>query len=249
MNYTVATLQNRRSYQEDRYFIKSFPQGTLMGVFDGHGGKYTAEYSAEHTSDIFKTLFDSKKYDELTLLEKTIEQLNLKTIDMVSGSTASLVWVDNNYQFAYVAILGDSPVIIKDASNTIWLSPEHNVRTNYAEGNYAIKNLNGMIKHGYLYDKNKPWEYGIQMSRALGDNALSNVLIRKPEVFKVPLNNSSWIICGSDGLLDPGHENTAAVLHNITLLADASSTTADTLIKCAKNAGSYDNITCILMKY
>jgi serine/threonine protein phosphatase PrpC len=175
-------------------------------------------------------------------MEKVINRLDKKTQNHYCGSTASLVLIDKDQKFAYVAILGDSPVIIKDAEENIWIAPEHNVRSNKAEADAAIKDGKAFISDGYLFDRSKGRDStGLQMSRALGDRSLDNILNRTPEVFEIELNKNSWILCASDGLTDPGHSSS----NFDNIIAKISTATARSL---TKEAGIYDNATAILVK-
>jgi serine/threonine protein phosphatase PrpC len=243
MNITAHSEQKSRPYQEDRFFVKEISSGeTVLGVFDGHGGDWVSEYCAKHTPYIFRALLKNKQNSYPEILGKVINRLHEKTKDFYSGSTASLVLIAPDQKFACVAILGDSPVIIKDANENVWVAPEHNVRSNQKEAELATKDGNAFISNGYLFDRSKGMNSdGLQMSRALGDRSLNNVLNRIPEIFGIELNENSWILCGSDGLSDPGH--TSFDVNDLVKKIPTAS--AETL---TKEAGIYDNATAILVK-
>ena len=245
MKITQFTKQNSRLYQEDRSFIKYLPNGeALLGVFDGHGGHWTSETAAIRTPDIFRTLPRQLKTDPEATLERLFEKLVQKTAEYFSGSTACIVWIKQN--MAYVAVLGDSLTIIKTARNDIWVSPEHNVRTNKYEGDEAIQR-GGYIEDGYLFDKEIYQGSGLQMSRALGDVTLARVLNRKPEIFSIPLNADSWILLCSDGLIDPSHENKDFMELLITTI-NTTDATAKELVLLGATKQRDDNSTAILVR-
>lgn len=242
MNITTHTEQKSRPYQEDRFFVKELPSGeTILGVFDGHGGHWVADYAAKFTPYFFRSLLKSNSY--YSTMFKVIERLNNKTNHFYSGSTVSLVLIDKDKTNAYVAILGDSPVIIKDGNENIWIAPEHNVRSNKIEASKAIASDDAYIANGYLFDRYKGMNSGgLQMSRALGDKELNNILNRVPEVFVIPLNENSWILCGSDGLTDPAHGS----FDINSLIEDIPNETAQSLVQ---GAAHHDNVTAILVKF
>jgi serine/threonine protein phosphatase PrpC len=244
MNITTATEKNNRPYQEDNFFVHEVNSTILLGVFDGHGGEDVSEFCALYSPQIFDKL---KKEPESTILKRIIRKLNTLTSfpARVSGSTASLVFINSSHTIAHVAILGDSPVIIRDANNNIWIAPEHNVRSNPAEAKKAVTKYPGFIMQGYLGDSRKPWYGGLQMSRALGDADFNSILNRNPEVFQIPINENSWILCGSDGIFDAGHIDSDLLIHNMIELIDNPDTTADIIIQ---NTPKDDNATAILVR-
>jgi serine/threonine protein phosphatase PrpC len=241
---TTCTKMNNRYYQEDRFFVKE-GKDLLLGVFDGHGGEWVADYACQHTPYVFRALQRKGSSD---ILKDVIHRLHYKTEYMHSGATASIVWVNPEKTIANVAILGDSPVIIKNAEGDVWISPEHNVRSNEIEAQAAITRYGGMIRDGYLMDPNRPWEGGLQMSRSLGDKIFRNLLNPEPEIFQVPISENSWILCGTDGILDAGHENTLKMANSMADLIEDQQTTAETIVDAAITAGSYDNATAILVR-
>lgn len=241
MEITRDTAQGPREYQEDRSIVYFDADGsTLLGIFDGHSGFEAVTAAALKTATIYETLRRVGNYGT-GLLEKIIERLDKETAEFACGTTASLVWLPPEPTAAYVAILGDSPVLIK-SGDTLNISPEHNVRTNTAEADAALER-GGFIHNGYLF---APGAYsGIQMSRVLGDKALRSVTTRVPEVYRVPVAAGDWILLGSDGLLDPAHLTTdanAVIQKQIELGYTASD------LVLAKLYEAQDNVTAILAR-
>lgn len=249
MKMTVDTKQNRRLHQEDRFFIDHLDSSNVFfGVFDGHGGEIAAEYAAANCSRIFRELLLGSNFAGLDILSEVIHILNFDLRHSYTGTTASIVHLNEKQKFANVAVIGDSPVIIKDADGKIWVAPEHNVRSNAAEAAAATASEDGIIVDGYLFDARNLDGGGLQMSRALGDRELDVVLNREPEVFRISLAKNSWVLCGTDGILDPGHKNTDQLVNNLANLIDVNSVTADDVIQAAISAGSDDNATAILIR-
>jgi len=248
MVITTATAQNRRAYQEDRFFTEEINGGLLFGVYDGHGGDWVAEYAVKHTPYLFKAFLKYTKLRPQTILSRITDRLDGKTRFCRSGSTASTVWIDKNRKWAYVSIIGDSPVIILKNDSTIWVSPEHNVRNNPKEAEWIMKMRGGIIHNGYVFSPRTYQGVGLQMTRALGDYELDDILNRKPEIFKIPINKNSWILCGSDGVLNPEHIDISDNVEQMRALISIPTTKASDLINYAYQTGSEDNITAILVK-
>ncbi|MDO8493656.1 MAG: PP2C family serine/threonine-protein phosphatase, partial [bacterium] len=212
---TFCTAQGARSYQEDCYVYKEFPIGYLMAVFDGHVGVHTADIASRNLPRVFDSEFNlllSKKnempIDYEVLLKKVVARLDELVIDEeCSGSTISLVFIPkifiNEDPTAYVAVIGDSPIVIANSSDkNIFIGPNHNVREN-------IKEREAAIKRGGFYDGNYIWNAtrttGLQMGRDLGSQRFGKILSHKPEMAQVRLDNESIIIVATDGVFDPAH--------------------------------------------
>ena len=89
-------------------------------------------------------------------------------------------------------------------------------------------------------------DLGLQMSRALGDKDLNRVLLREPEIFHIPVNENSWILACSDGLLDPSHmagDTLPIVVDFIEHGADA-----EELVLAMANIQNDDNSTAVLVR-
>jgi len=115
-------------------------EGTLLGVFDGHGGDEAAALCEDQLPGIFADEIGEPGADALTAIRKAFAKLADLTKELESGTTASVAYFPWNksaetwsIDAVWVAVLGDSPVIVKDIAGGINISPEHNVRTNMAE--------------------------------------------------------------------------------------------------------------------
>ncbi len=230
---TSASVIGKRSYQEDKYVLSAGDYGWLIAIMDGHNGAQTSIYCCDNLVETFS---------KTNSLFETVRILNDKTKNFESGSTLSIVHIPKDAQVANVAILGDSPVIIRSKNGVINISPEHNVRTNLLEREAAIKR-GGVYSAGHIYDDRL--QYGLQMSRALGDSYLDNILNREPDVYTIELAEESFVIAVSDGVIDPGHENSKMQIDRIVKLveqgADAKKLVEDALARQTK-----DNATAIV---
>lgn len=204
-NITCATEIGGRFTQEDRFvgipLSETGDRAWLLGVFDGHGGgAAVAEHCAE---EVRRTVCPSGFSDPEGFLRGLVGHLDEETRRYHEGSTLSLALVigrEDGSRTVSVAVLGDSPVIIRNRAGWITVGPEHNVRSNAAERKAVIAR-GGEVTNGYVYPPAS--EYGLQLSRALGDRWLDGILSREPEVFTVA--DPVWVLVASDGVFDPSH--------------------------------------------
>jgi serine/threonine protein phosphatase PrpC len=240
MPITVASAQGLRDYQEDRSFTYESELGTVIAVFDGHGGERTAEWLGVNLPSI---LIEELAVNEPKLaLEKTFKRADEATRQNHAGSTATVAFIPNDKLTAYIAVLGDSPVIAKFASGLRHVSPEHNVRTNLVERE-AAEERGGIYAGGYICRGfSGP---GLQMGRAFGDSNLGKIISKEPEVYDIPLGD--WLLVCSDGVTDPGHGNMADAVAKIEALIEAGGD-AKTLVDRATRIPTGDNATAILWR-
>jgi serine/threonine protein phosphatase PrpC len=254
MKITGMTAQGKRPYQEDRYLIhKDTDGGTVLAVFDGHGGKEVAEL-CQH---MFPLIWERTKYAAFPYrMTEVFKQLHDATKAHEAGSTASIVYIPADKRLAHCAVLGDSPIWIVDAYSNLQKSPEHNIRTNEYERLQAVER--GAHSDGYyIYDfsndtgasmyasaMNAP---GLQMSRALGDRFLDRVLLREPECYPVVLGPESKILVASDGAIDPIHSENVATTTLETMLYQGSE--AKAYVEYALERKTGDNVTALTVDF
>jgi serine/threonine protein phosphatase PrpC len=240
MNITTATDMGKRPYQEDQFVVSQVSDGLLAAIFDGHGGDLTSTFAKENVVGLWQSITGQPKVK----MASVFRQLNKLTVNNHDGSTASIVFIPTSGRSACIGIMGDSPVVIKDSEGKINISPEHNVRSNGPEADAAIRR-GGILANGYLFANR--FEDGLQMTRALGDKNLHSVLNRLPEIYTVKISKKvSWILLGSDGLFDPGHQSKLAL--NDVITAVDSGSEAQNLVDIAVATPTYDNVTAILMR-
>jgi serine/threonine protein phosphatase PrpC len=254
-NVSVAIATGGRSHQEDFCLSEHVSlegvnngQGQLMAVLDGHGGSETAGKVSKALRRAFEISLAMCQGDVPAAIKDAVSSLSRITEDNESGSTLSLVYVPEGQETAYVAVIGDSPVIILDKENRIVVSPEHNVRSSPAELERARKR-GALYQNGYIMVPAGRGVYrgGLQMSRSLGDRNFASILDREPEIYSVPLRGKSLIILGTDGLFDPGHHDTAIQVKRIAVLA-MKGAGAKELVQDALDRTTYDNVTAIVWR-
>ena len=249
---SVASAQGKRDHQEDRAVHEwiSCPSlqngnGWLLAAFDGHGGAETADKASKALPSLFETHFLAQGGNVVKTLREVFASLNQMVEDKKSGSTASVVFIPQEAQNIILAVLGDSPVAVQDATGVIHIGPEHNVRTNLQERTAALAR-GGVFQCGYLEDEDRPGA-GLQMARSLGDAELSRVLNREPEIMAIPLGGKGTLLIGTDGLLFPGKDtNISQVKRLLQLIRQGGD--AQTLVKDALERRTGDNVTAIVWR-
>jgi len=237
---TQATHVGLRTEQEDRVFILPIKRGLCIGIFDGHSGSECAQKCVEVLPEIITSL---SKVPTAGLLASAISLLHKETQSLTSGSTASLAFIPEAADRVYVAILGDSPIVVRRADHSIWVSPEHNVGSNEAERNAAVER-GGVIYLGHLQVPDR-MDIGIRMSRALGDAELAPVVNRTPECFVHDLGEGSFVLVASDGALDPAHLHTEEHVTTLVKMIDEKCSAQDIVDRSRKEG---DNVSAILVQ-
>ena len=241
MKVSIATTRGMRGHQEDRYFHLATATGTYVGVFDGHGGSECSVYCARRLPQI---LLNTPQ------VEAALALLNTEVRGYRSGSTASIAFITNDEKTVETAVLGDSPIVVKCSDGSIWVSPEHNVRTNKAEAK-AAQERGGFVDGGYLFASYS--SAGLQMSRALGDVALDRILLRESEQDRHSINNGGFVLVMTDGAVDPAHSNSGSYgvapvdpIADIVSLIDRGADAQD-IVDRALAIPTGDNVTAILI--
>jgi serine/threonine protein phosphatase PrpC len=242
---TEATAKGGRPYQEDRLFKATMQEGVLIAIFDGHGGHETAHWASEEFPGLFVDAIGEPKATPRTAFKNSIHKLAIMTQAQGPGSTLSAVFIPAKGNTITCAVIGDSPIIIKDAKGAINIGPEHNVRTNEAEAQ-RVRDLGGFVVDGYAYDNR--FGYGLQMARALGDSHLARVLSRVPDIYSVKVNKDSFVILASDGVFDPGHYNFHEAANTIVKLVEEGAE-AQALVDRAVQIRTGDNATAFVARF
>ena len=242
---TYATHIGGRERQEDRFVATEHYGGVLMAVMDGHGG--SAE-TAEIVQENFERVFDNVHHRMAgrSALTTVFAELHELTKERFAGTTLSVAWIPGGATEVFVAVLGDSPVVVR-SKGVLWVGPEHNARTNPEEREAAIDR--GAIEVGtYLtHPMAYPHDRSIHPTRALGDRIFP-FQRRDPEAFSLPIGEGSVVLVASDGLFDAVHHTSpVACADEILSLVDAGAD-ADALVRMAVEECVSDNVTAILCR-
>ena len=241
---TSYTSLGERTYQEDRHLVINKDFASLLAVMDGHGGDETSDFCFQNLERIFERVLSKNKSFSGAIVKDLISELDQETKGHTSGSTISIVLISEFEENAHVGVLGDSPVVIKDKNGKVNISPEHNVRSNLKEKEEA-KKRGGVYQGGYMYQPNG--KYGLQLSRALGDYKMGEVISHEPEIYAVELGKDSFILVGSDGLFDPSHDDTGGQIKVLVKKINEGAE-AENLVQDALDRGIRDNVTAILCR-
>lgn len=268
MWYHVASIQGKRPYNEDEYYIdinldkKNDKQPiNFFGIYDGHGGNEISKYLKNNFHNFFINKNSNYKISKSSSSNKYIckiydhVQTNLTNYNLPSkntGSTALLTIFYTNKNFKVIN-LGDCRAITCNENNiAIPLTKDHKP-TSYDEYTRITK-LNGKI----VYEKNDdPRINGMAVSRAFGDLDAKPHVSHEPEIYDYSIQDNKFIVMACDGLWD--------VLNNQDvvdfILSEMKSTNykenyssikaknnlAYKLVNLAYEKGSEDNITCIII--
>ncbi len=241
MKLSHHTAKGRRAYQEDRLTILERGDLHVLAVYDGHGGDNVSQICEEHFPDIWDEAMVSAKGPPETL-RLAVEMLARKTQFLPEGSTLSVAVVEPD-GMVWTAVMGDSPIMLRDRKGEWYHTVEHNARTNLQERT-AVEGRGGHYANGYVWDNLNHASAGLQMCRALGDAGLS--FISREADFE-SFKDIDLIIVGTDGLLDSSHE----IDHSLKVqqLAERAHVKARHLVEYAlDDLGSQDNVTAILLR-
>ncbi|XP_078166396.1 putative protein phosphatase 2C 45 [Carex rostrata] len=250
-SYGYASTQGRREHMED---ISDAQTGTFSGqvigyfaVYDGHGGKKAAEYLKDHLYNIIVG-HPSFFTDTTTALEEAYNKMDeelLSTRIVEDGSTSSTVIIFENRFF--VAHVGDSRVVIsrrdkEGQSVGIAITKDH--RPDLTEERIRIEASGGQVTYKGTWRINDK----IAISRAFGDRHLKRFVIPDPDIVEEVIDESlEFIIIASDGLWDTlSNQEAVDIVKN---KEDDMKEAASLLVKHAYEYGSYDNITCVVVRF
>lgn len=236
---SYATHMGSRRAQEDTFVWDETPEGILLAVFDGHGGDETSKTLAAHLPGWWSALGG---LNYAGAMKKVFEAAASITNHQHSGSTASVVFIARDLKSATVGVIGDSPVLIEKPDGSLFVGPDHNVRSNMEERSAAISR-GGLYSMGYIWNDVGELGDGLQMGRALGDASMGKVLDRTPEIMTIPLGN--FLLVASDGLFDPMHKKQS---HAVGAVIDSlhAGYGVKELVDAAVATPTNDNVTAIL---
>lgn len=229
--------------------VNNDPQKSFFSLYDGHGGFETAKYVSEHFHNLFAKYLNEKPDSVEALLYKTFlkineELKNVKGTDLI-GSTATIIYINKETdamvgtkKVLYCANVGDTSCVLFSKSGCKRLTSEH--KCTDVEEVKRIKRMGGSIINERLSGK-------LAISRAFGDFSMKEKgLIVDPSINKVILSDSDkFVVLCSDGIWDVLDEKD---LFYLTLNTTQSEQITKAIIKQAKEKGSTDNMSCIVIR-
>lgn len=237
--------QGKRPYMEDRYVIrlKFYRNYDLIAIFDGHGGRFVADYCADNLPRILNekiVLSNGNLRQALTAAFEEVDARMPFEQSYMTGSTALIVLF--NGRDLWVANTGDSRAIMNKAHTYAILSRDH--KPNATDERARIESNGGFVENVGGFGV---WRVQGQLalSRAIGDKHYRPMVIPTPEVRHIrfdPALNRFFVIA-TDGLWDVvSNVQANSIATNATGPKDACTK----LMSAAMRNGMEDNTTIIV---
>uniref|UniRef100_A0ABM5F2P4 Protein phosphatase 1F n=1 Tax=Pogona vitticeps TaxID=103695 RepID=A0ABM5F2P4_9SAUR len=257
LQISVHATRNTRRKMEDRHVsLPDFNQlfgltdnvdRAYFAVFDGHGGIDAANYAATHLHVNLAHHKEILKNPEVALkesFEKTDEMflLKAKREKLRSGSTGVAALIVGNK--LHIAWLGDSQVMLVRDRKAVNLMEPH--KPEREDERQRIEALGGCVTYMDCWRVNGT----LAVSRAIGD------LLQKPYVSGCADSASfeltgaeDYVLLACDGFFDAiqPFEVVDHVLEHLRRNKGEGLNAAESLVAAAKESGSTDNITVLLV--
>lgn len=262
LRYGMGAMQGWRVDMEDAHAIaleldEDHPDMSFFGVFDGHGGTVTAQYSASRIVNKIKSTDEFKRGELNEALVTAFLELDdeLRKSPLVtmehdrSGSTACSALISKTE--LRVANIGDSRAVLCRGGKAVAMSEDHKPynpderrRIERAGGNVTLRRVGG----------------DLAVSRALGDflyKMNSSLPAREQQVSPEPEvrvearhDDDEFLVLACDGVWDvmSNAECVAFVRDTLTCYSDLGRVCAR-LLDEALNRGSRDNISAIIIAF
>lgn len=223
-----------RKTNQDRYGLKSFPDGTVvMGLADGLGGEPGGEMAARHVMESLENWLnlDEKNttgslMDFFNRMDREIAAIAAKK-EALSGMATTLILMAVKGRQAVFAHSGDSRLYHYRAGNLTQITQDQTLaRFLMVEGELSGDEA---LAH---YSKNVP-------DQCLGCRDL------RPEIGEIRLETGDLLVLMSDGVHGPVEKEMMA---DVLKKADTCDHAVEHLIRLALAAGGKDNMTVVLGK-
>lgn len=254
-----ADMIGRRSSMEDAMIIHGAvannPEVDLFGIFDGHGGRTVAEFSAMEVFSCVKEFVTSIAFSEnsqspqemLDMSFHSVQKAILNAeIGILEGATAAVCLIHRDT--LYFANAGDSRIVMSHSGKAMRMTCDH--KPNDVEEEKRIRDAGGFVN-----DDNRV--NGIlALSRAFGDTALSDCVTIQPFLNQYRLSVSQsdegpreeFLILACDGLWDVFSDQEAVdLVHKHCSGPLQRQAAASVLRDHAFMNGSQDNISVIVV--
>lgn len=253
----ISRAQNEREYMEDRHQVMFDQQGSFFAVYDGHGGSHVAEYSAKNLHRyLFKLLASGSPETAINSAFQIVHQ-ELDTIGEDhtgnpiannQGSTAAIALIKDGH--LHLAWAGDSRCVLARKGHIFEATEDH--KPHSPAELERCTSAGAKFRRGYICDPE--FTMGLGVARALGDKDLNKYgVIPTPEIKSLKLEPSDeFLIIASDGIWDViSNEEAISEVRHLLQLANGSEwgakSAASRLVSMAKQAGSEDNLTAMVI--
>lgn len=240
---------------EDRLLVcESFmenPNGTLLGVYDGHRGFETAQFAMEKLPDIVAESLQSASDPEIAFknsyleLERQYENSSMWKFPDPKGTRfpgctalTGLVWWDK----LVLANAGDCRAVLCRNGNAVQVTRDHTAMD--AEERHRVEKSGAKVQ--WTLDSWRVGTAGIQVTRSLGDVDLKlDGVTAEPEVSVVDLTpQDEFVILATDGLWDTlTNDDAVALVQDTVKHPDMCS---KRLGMEAIARGSHDNVSVVV---
>eukprot|EP01129_Flabellula_baltica_P004604 TRINITY_DN1612_c0_g1_i1.p1 TRINITY_DN1612_c0_g1~~TRINITY_DN1612_c0_g1_i1.p1 ORF type:complete len:553 (+),score=94.38 TRINITY_DN1612_c0_g1_i1:1-1659(+) len=221
----------------------------LYAVFDGHGGDRASLYCKKR---FHKNIFRQKKFIVQGLWEEALaravcltDQEYLEQIEEEEDDGSTLTAVLQVKNMLYVANVGDSRAVLCRGDLAIPLTDDH--KPNRPDEQLRIEMAGGEVISRTVI----PRVNGVlSVSRAIGDVSLKDplpIVIPDPEMSTYRLTpEDRFVVIASDGLWDVMSNDDVIAYIRKRMFVNRDCI-ADLLTEKAKNIGSNDNITAVIV--
>lgn len=268
LSHTGAAAQgHHRETMEDAHFYTEISQGTLSGVFDGHGGKEIAEYASKSFEKRFEQELTTANGNVLVAFESLFSQIQHEVAKCEPlynmGSTAVVTFIDKKTNIIYTATLGDSEAniyrMIDGKMKSIplscvrdWSSPKDAARA------ANVLNEPSIATEWPKAENPKELRFPkgcVNVARAFGDIHTGYLMagpgmIHKPKITMNKLEKGDVVVLACDGLKDYVPEKVIA--EKVAANKDNPKVNlAQELVNYAispKGADAHDNVTVVAIK-
>ncbi len=216
LTHTFADDIGPRADMEDAHFFMEIEQGTLIGIFDGHGGKAISNYASEEFQKRFPSVLKAHKGDTFRAFEVLIHEIHQEVAKKPEwnkiGSTAVVSFIDKETHQIITATLGDSEANLYRSGQSIplstvrdWTCKKEAERLINAYGSIAEKWIT--LFGGNPKNIRSHLNLGVNVSRAIGDVSETGtkekpLVIHKPKITINKLQKGDVLVLACDGLKD-----------------------------------------------
>ncbi|XP_065549291.1 protein phosphatase 1F isoform X1 [Lathamus discolor] len=254
---SIHAIRNTRRKMEDRHvLLPEFNQlfglsddtdRAFFAVFDGHGGVDAANYSATHLhvnvglhEEVVKNPAEAlkcsfQKTDEMFLFKAKREKLR-------SGTTGVSALIVGNK--LHIAWLGDSQVMLVQQGKAVTLMEPH--KPEREDERERIETLGGCVTYMDCWRVNGT----LAVSRAIGDICQKPYISGDADGDSFELTGSEdYLLLACDGFFDAvkPYEVVDLVLDHLMQTKGVGLKAAERLVAAAKENGSSDNITVLVV--
>ncbi|KAM8742100.1 protein phosphatase 1E isoform 1-T2 [Acanthopagrus schlegelii] len=254
---SIHAIKNMRRKMEDKHIIipdfntlfnvQDQEEQAYFAVFDGHGGVDAAIYAANHlhVNLVHQESFNQDPSEALCKAFKVTDEgfvKKAKREHLRCGTTGVVTFLRG--RTLYVAWLGDSQVILVRRGQVVELMKPH--KPDREDEKQRIEALGGCVIWFGTWRVNG----SLSVSRAIGDSEHKPYICGDADHAVFPLDGTEdYLILACDGFWDTVGPDEAVRVVSDHLQENTGDTTmvAHKLVASARDAGSSDNITVIVV--